>query len=213
MTEKLKKHKDMAFLAAFGFILAIIGMLVISGMVALPSFASQATDAVAVTAYVRSLIVFSVNPTAVTLIPDLIDTLGNPTVGSSTAVSLMLGTNAGGGWNITIRGTNGGLASTTATTSLIATVPITSSSTLSAGIDGYGANATTTLAGVSLFLYDNWGTQKVAAISSTTPQTLAQKNSANASTTVAQIKIYAAATSSKAVGTYTDTIILTATSQ
>ena len=60
-------------------------------------------------------------------------------------------------------------------------------------------------------LYNYWGTNTVGAVS-TTLNTLASKGSANATATVATIKIYAAATSTQVAGTYRDTITLTATS-
>lgn len=213
MAEKLKKHKDMAFIIGIGLFLAIVGVLTLSGMIVLPNLASAATQTVSVSATVNPWLTFSVNPTSAPLTPDLVDAAGGVAIGSSTNISLIVGTNSSGGWNITIQGQNGGLASTT---NLIASVAAgaAASTTLVAGTNGYGANSTTTLTGVTVDpRYDKWGTVTVAAIASSTSQALASKGTKNASTTVATMKVYAAATSTQASAVYSDTITLTATSQ
>ena len=213
MAEKLRKHKSTALIMAGGLFLAVAALLTLSELVPLPDFASAATDTVTVTATVQSWMTFDVNPNAVTLSPDLVNTSGSPGIGSSTNITLQLGTNSSGGWNVTIEGLRGGLATSTYMILSVATGTV-ASTTLTAGTDGYGAHATSTLAGVTVDpRYNKWTTVTVAAISSTTIQTLATKTSANSSTTVATVKVFAAATGTAPSATYQDTITFTATSQ
>lgn len=178
-----------------------------------PVFAANATGNVSVTATVQSWLVFSVTPTSAALSPNLVDTSGNASVASSTSITMNGGTNDASGWSITIAGTNAGLS--TSTFDLIESVATgaSASTTLVAGTDGYGANATTTLAGASIGSpYDNWGSAKVGAIASSTAQTIVSKGTANSSTTLATMKIYAAADTAQPAGTYGDTVVLTITS-
>ena len=217
MAEKIKKHKSILFILEAGLIFAITGLVIsgMSGIVGFPSFAQAATttQTVTVTATVQPWLYFSVSPTSITLAPDLIDITGNVHIGSSTSnVSMTVGTNSSGGWTVGVKGLNGGLASST---NLIATVPTSATTTITAGADGYGANvSTSTGSGLQVGAgYAGWGTSAVGAIASSTEQTILTKATPNASTTVGQMKVYAACDSAQPVGVYGDTITLTLTSQ
>jgi len=198
-------------------ILLIIGglaILVLIGTVGVELFtpkevSADATSTVGVTATVESWLTFQVSTTSVSLTPALVDSTGATHIGSSTAITLTLGTNNTNGWSITIQGANGGLYSNTAS-HLISTVSGTS--TLSAGTDGYGANATATYSGVTIGnYYDYWGTDTVGEIASSTSYTLASRDSPNAEADVADMKIKAAAqATTPAANDYSDTITLTA---
>lgn len=212
MADLIREHKELVIFAGLGLILAAAIFLTMSNLFDFPVFAATATQTVSVTATVQSWLLFSVSPTSTALSPDLVNTSGGTAIGSSTNITLMGGTNDAGGWSITIRGANGGLA--TSTFDLIESVATgtSASTTLTAGTDGYGANATTVLSGASIGApYNNWGTAKVGAIASTTSQTLVN-GPVTASTTLATMKIYAAANADQPAGTYGDTVTLTITS-
>jgi hypothetical protein len=214
MPEIIKKNLDVALVLGIGLVLAISGIMGMIELVALPDFASAATTAtVGVTATVQEWITFSVNPTSVTLSPALVDTAGTTAVGSSTAITLNVGTNSADGWSISVNGataagtcTNGGLVSGTSSI-----CQPSATSTLAAGTDGYGANATSATSGVAIAAnYNYWGSTTVGELD-TTASTFANKNSPNAATDVASMKVYAACDSAQPSGSYTDTITLTAT--
>ena len=212
MAEKIKKHWDLVLISGIGLTLAIAGILAISGMIALPNPAEAATATVGVTATVQEWLTFSVNPTSVTLTPDLVDTAGNTAVGSSAAVTLTLGTNSPDGWSIDARGATaaatclqGGLVSGS-----YEICQPSATSTLAAGTDGYGANATDTLTGVTIAAnYAYWGTNTVGELNDTDSD-FASKTSSNASSDVASMKVLTASDALQEPGSYTDTITLTA---
>jgi len=212
MAEKIKKHWDLVLISGIGLTLAIAGILAISGMIALPNPAEAATATVGVTATVQEWLTFSVNPTSVTLTPDLVDTAGNTAVGSSAAVTLTLGTNSPDGWSIDARGATaaatclqGGLVSGS-----YEICQPSATSTLAAGTDGYGANATDTLTGVTIAAnYAYWGTNTVGELNNT-DNDFASKTSSNASSDVASMKVLTASDALQDPGSYTDTITLTA---
>lgn len=172
--------------------------------------AQQSTTTVGITAIVEAWLVFSVTPTSAFLSPPLVQADGTLNIGSSTEIVLNLGTNATNGWGITIKGQNGGLYSTS-TGELIPTVSGTS--TLVAGTDGYGANATSTLAGVTIGNYYNYyDTNTVGEIVTSTSRTLASKSTSNSTQSVAKMKVKAATTAERRpAANYSDTIVLTAT--
>jgi hypothetical protein len=217
MAEKIKKHKSIVFILGTGLLFLIAGLMIsgISGIIGFPDFAQAATTTktVTVSATVQPWLYFSVNPTAIALTPDLLDVNGNVNIGSSTNVTFIVGTNSSGGWTIGVRGLYGGLGSTTA--NLIPSVPVAATTTIVAGTDGYGANATGSIAGVVVQGngYAGWGSATVGAIPTSTSQLILSKSSANASSTVGLMKVYAACDSAQPVGTYEDTITLTLTSQ
>jgi len=217
MAEKIKKHKSIVFILGTGLIFAIAGLLIsgMSGIIGFPSFAQAATTTktVTVSATVQPWLYFSVSPTSISLTPDLLDINGSPNIGSSTNVTFTVGTNSSGGWTIGVRGLYGGLGSTTA--NLIPSVPVSATTTIVAGTDGYGANATGSIAGVVVQGngYAGWGSATVGAIPTSTSQLILTKGTANASSTVGLMKVYAACDAAQPVGTYEDTITLTLTSQ
>lgn len=217
MVQKIKKHKKSFLVFVIGLLFIIAGALTLSGIINLPEFASaQETETVSVTATVQPYIVFTAQPSSVTLTPDLVSTAGTANIASSSNVSLLIGTNSGGGWIVSVQGLYGAIASSSASaTPTILSVALGATTTLVAGIDGYGINATNVITGVSILGngYGGWGSPIVGAVASSSPQDLMSKATANSSTTVGYIKVYAAATTTKTSGTYTDTITLTATSQ
>lgn len=172
--------------------------------------AQQSTSTVGITAVVEAWLDFSVSPTSTTLQPPLLQADGTLNVGSSTAIALSLGTNAPNGWGITIKGQNAGLYSASRA-HLISTVVGTS--TIATGTEAYGANATSTLAGVTIeSYYDYYGTNTVGEIASSTSHSLASKSSANSTQSVANMQVKATATDTTPPATdYSDTISLTAT--
>ena len=208
MAELIKKNQEIVILA-IGLLLTALGLLSFSGLIVWPTaFAtSTATKTIVVTAVVQESLTFSVSVTSTTLTPDLVDTAGNAAIGSSTNITLSLGTNAGK-WKIEVNG-----ADTVGMVRLGGSETIVSvSGTIATGTNGYGLNATTSYAGVTIDpVYNYWGTPTVGP-ATTTLRTLATKQTGNASATVATIKIYAAATSTQVAGNYRDTITLTATS-
>jgi len=221
MPKLLVKNKGIVFALVLGLILTVAGLTGLIGKIVLPKvLAATATQTVEVTATVEAWLQFTANPSSVTLLPSLVDSAGTGHIGSSTNVTLNLGTNAVSGWNITIEGKYAGLchSSATGTTcstssdNLIVSVPTGGTTALSAGTDGYGANATPTLSGVTIgTYYNNWNSDTVGAIASSTSQTLASKSTPNASVDVAYLKIKAASEIAQKSGSYYDTITLTAT--
>lgn len=210
MAESIKKNQEFVILA-IGLLLTTLGLLSFSGLITWPTVdaTSTATRTIVVTAVVQEWLTFSVSVTSTTLTPDLVDTAGNTAVGSSTSITLSLGTNAGA-WKIEVNGTDTTGMVRVGGSETIASVNPTG--TITAGINGYGLNATGSLAGVNIDpRYAFWGTNAVGGVT-TTLRSLATKANANASATVATIKIYAAATSTQVAGNYRDTITLTATS-
>ena len=181
-----------------------------SGTLFQKGLAQTATGTVAVTAIVEAWLDFSATPTAVVLSPPLVQSDGTLNIGSSPPIDLILGTNAPNGWGITIRGANAGLYSTT-TAHLIPTVVGTS--TLATGTEAYGANATSTLSGVTIgSYYDYYGTNTVGEIASSTSYNLASKSTANSTQPVAKMQVKATASDvTPPAGNYSDTITLTAT--
>ena len=195
MAEKIKKHKDAVFILGIGLIFTVAAIAGMSGIVAVPNFASAATTAeVGVTATVDAWLSIEVDPSSVTLSPSLVDTVGDTHVGSSTQnVAIDVGTNSDQGWSISIKGANDALEY--GATGSIASV--SASTTLIAGTDGYGANATNSMADVTIGdIYKHWGTTDVGEIK-TGGQVLASRGTYQAAETVALIKVYAAAVSTK----------------
>jgi hypothetical protein len=207
MAETIKKHKDLAFIVGIGLFLTIAGILVMSGMIALPSSVSAATETVVVTATVAEYLTFTVSPTSTTLSPNLIDSAGALHIASTTPDIIMGVTTNAGGFSITLQGANAGLATTTAADPLIETVSVTS--TVATGTDAYGANATSSTATIGAN-YDYWGTDTVGEIASSSAATLSTDTSTPGSATTT-MEIKAACDVAQEAATYTDTITLTVT--
>jgi hypothetical protein len=169
--------------------------------------AATATSSVQITANVQAWLSFAVSPTSTTLTPDLVNTAGAVFIGSSSAdVVLTLGTNATGGYSVSMKGTNGGLKS--GTSYLISTTGTSSSSTISAGTNNYGAQGSSTGATVNP-IYNYWNGLYVGSIASSTSNVFTSYTGQTASQ-VTWLNVVAAAASTQPAGSYTDTIILTA---
>lgn len=197
-------------LASF-FFLTILSLMVFLGKTIFSQKvqAQTATTTIGVAATVEAWLDFSVSTTSVNLLPPLVQADGTLNVGSSTDITLNVGTNAYNGWSVTIRGQNAGLLYG-AIPHLIPTVAATG--TVATGTEAYGANATSTLAGVIIgAYYDYYGTNVVGAIASSTSYTLASKGTSNSTQSVANMVVKASATATTPPGNYTDTITLTAT--
>lgn len=202
----LKNRKKI--LTGLGLI-AVFGLAVVFPVIRGSEPASaQVQRTVDVTAIVQEWIAFTVSESSTTLAPDLVDTGGNAEVGSSSAIRLNVGTNTTTGWTMAVVGTGEGLVSGANT---IKSVEPTS--TIAAGTEGYGLNATHTLAGVDMntTTYAFWDTTDVGRVNSTSTN-LATKSSANSTQEVIRIRFYAAANADNTPpGTYTGTTTLTAT--
>ena len=112
------------------------GLLSISGLIGLPSDVSATNTAtVTVTATVEAWIDIQVSTTSTPITPSLVDSAGGLHVGSTTAINVSVGTGDPAGWTVNIKGVNDGLDY--GATDTVASVNTTS--TLSAGTDGYGA--------------------------------------------------------------------------
>lgn len=207
MIKKIKKRKDIFFVFGIGVSLALVSLLGLSGIIGLPGFVSAATETetVVVTATIEPFLTFTVSPTSTSLTPYLVTSTGGTNIASSTNISLSVGTNDTDGWSIEIKGANDGLVNGGTTID-----SVTASSTIAAGTDGYGANASGEASVTIGSYYDYWGSEDVGEIR-TAGQTLASKATANAHGLVATMKVYAASISTNPAGSYTDTITLTAT--
>lgn len=174
-----------------------------------PVFAQnlQIPKDILIAAIVQPWLYFEVSPLDLTLSPDLVSIEGRFNIGESPEVIFKVGTSNPGGWEIKIKGKNNGLKSS-ATGYIISTVNGTSS--LSAGNNGYGLQATTTLAGVIINpIYNYFDTSVVGEIVSDY-RVLATKYSSNLTLEVVKIKIKAAASiMAPADVEYTDFIIST----
>ncbi len=211
----LKHRKKIITFLAWGLILVLVaGPLTFFNWKPIKLFGQKevmaqtnSTTTLSVSAEIQAWLDFSVNPDNVDL-GALVLSTGESVLSSSTDIQLNIGTNNPSGWYVDIRGANAGLYNAT-TSYLIATVNGTS--TLVTGVDGYGANATGTLSGVTVGSYYNfWGTQTVGEIASSTLRRLIEKDSSNSTQQVGLMKVWATATSTAPVGIYQDTATLTA---
>lgn len=143
-----------------------------------------------IAATVQPWLYFEVSPTTLILSPDLVSSEGVFNIAETEDVILKVATNNRDGWEIKIKGKNGGLKST-ASNYLLASVNGTS--TLIAGKEGFGAQATTTFSEVLINpIYDYYGTDIVGEIS-TDNKILVWKFSRNSVMEVAKLKIKATA--------------------
>ena len=209
MPEIIKKHGNTAFTAGLAIVLLIGTIVVISGTMSSPmstEASATASTSVTVNAVVSAYITLAVSTTSTYLMPNLVNSSGNTFIGSST-VSTTVSTNDSAGYTLSLQGTYGGVSSTP---NLILNVASsTGSSTITAGVDGYGANATSSQATIlATSTYNFWGQDIVGTISSTTNNLISQESAAGANRTTL-IKIYAATDSVQPSGTYQDYIILT----
>ena len=163
-------------------------------------------DGIIVYGTVQEYLSFAASTNTVALAPDLVDSSGNPHIASSSNIILTLDTSSADGYSITVSGTGNGLASGS---NYIYTAPATT--TVVAGTNAFGLQATTTTPGLTLSSRFSWpftGTV-IGSASSSSAVTLASKGSAGANQTLT-IRFLAAATSSQAAGNYQEIITLTA---
>lgn len=171
---------------------------------------STTSEAVTVKATVQAWIDFEVSTTTLDLTPPLLQADGTLNIGSTPDLDLSLGTNAPLGWQIRIRGQNGGLYSSSANY----TIPsVSGTSTLATGTEAYGANATSATSTVTIGSYYNYyGTNPpVVGEIQTSDNVLASKTSKNPKVLVAKMQVKATASQVTPPGSdYQDVITLTA---
>ena len=215
MAEKIKKHWDLVLVGGIGLTLAIIGVLIMSGMMVLPNFASAATTvqaSVGVTATVSEWLTFTVSTSSVTLTPDLVSITGATAIASSSIIDLNLGTNSPNGWSMSVTSTNGQLNGSAGGS--INSPATGNTTTTAAGTDAYGINATTTYGTISipaLYAEATLDSNVVGSVD-TSSQSFATSSQIFAdNTNVIDIRVRASCDALQEPGSYTDTIYLTAT--
>lgn len=172
------------------------------------SFAqSEIPKDIFIAASVQPWLYFEVSPLVLTLSPDLVSQEGIFNIGETPEVIFKVGTSNPDGWEIKIKGQNNGLKSLAANYIISS---VNGTSTLVAGSEGYGAQATSTLNGVLInSIYDYYETNTVGEIINEY-KILASKNSSNALAEVLKFKIKASASiTTPADVEYSDIIILT----
>ena len=210
MAKIIKRNIDIILVAGIGLSLLVVAMMGIYQSIPMISvdYVSAATDTeITVSATVQEWLTLGVSTSSVALSPDLVDTAGNTAIASSSDINITVGTNNGSGWHLSVESANGKL-----TTSTYDILSCDVTSTIAAGTDMYGVNATTSYGGVTISPdYNYWGQNVVGAASSTADLTFAEKSSANTSTTVATMKIMAACNDEQESGIYADTLTITVT--
>lgn len=214
MAERIKKHWDITLVLGIGVTLMAWGIIGMIGTIVFPNPISAATDSVTVSATVAAWASIDVTPSSITLSPNLVNSAGVTRVASSTSnLTLYVGTNSTSGWTVAIRsdgnGSTGGLYNSSLSgDNLIETVNTTSTLTDADDNDGYGSNATTSVAAVTITnTYNTWGTLVVGRLAYTNTQ-LASRATAAASTTVASVKVYAECDSAQQAATYEDILYI-----
>lgn len=209
--EKILRERKRVFLFLAGLI--IFFCLVSFVWKSLPANAqneSTTTEAVTVRATVQAWIDFDVSTSSLDMTPPLVQADGTLNIGSTPDLDLSVGTNAPLGWQIRIKGQNGGLYSSSATY----TIPsVSGTSTLATGTEAYGANATSATSTVTIGSYYNYyGTNPpVVGEIQTSDNVLASKTSKNPKVLVAKMQVKATASPSTPPGNdYQDVITLTA---
>ena len=197
MVKIIKKNWDITLLLGIGAVLIIVGVI---GTVGWPKLASG--EEITVTATISEWMTLAASAsTTGTLSPNLVDTAGATHISSSTTLTLTMGTNSSDGYSVTASSSNAGLKATTTISTGIATT------TLSAGVNGYGIQATSTVSNLVQAVY-NWATstQNVGAATSSTK--MLSKSSA-ALPDVVWMTVKAACLVTTAVGSYTDKLTFT----
>ncbi len=206
MREIIKENLDTTFAVVIGIIFAIIGIIGIADTFPIINPASAATETISVSATISQWISFSVSTNTVAITPDLVTSAGGTNIGSSPDITLTAGTNDADGYSIDLRDSYGGLCHSGGCSVWKVT---STDATLSAGTDGYGAQASSTDSDVTIGAnYNYWGNNQVGDISSTTAQTVAS-TSGPSSSDQTLLKLKAAAADTDPDGTYSDTLTLT----
>ncbi len=207
MAKTIKKHKEMIFTIAVGLLIAITGIVGMYG--ALPIFTGSVeaatTATVNVSAQVREWASLTSSSTA-TLVPDLVDYSGNEAVGSTTGLGFIAKSNSGDGYSVTVEG-DGSNQLTGSVSGSIASVAAGATSTVVAGTDNYGIQATSTESTVAS-IYDNWGDDIMGPVRAAV--TIVNHGApTDADGHLTNFRIAAACDGQQASGAYTDTITLT----
>jgi len=208
MPETIKKYGDVALALVIGLILVIAGMVGLSGMIAQPSSVSAATETVTVYATVEAWVSLAVSPTTTTMSPALVSTTGGVSIGESDYIQITCGTNGTSGYSLDIKSANEALCHSGG----CGTASISSASTtLVAGTDGYGAQATSTDGDVTIDSDFNLATSSNAVYGLESGDADLADTGGPTSGDISWLTLKAAATSTKQSGTYDDTITLTLT--
>jgi len=205
MPEIIKKNWDIALVLGIGFALAIAGVVGIGGVGFGTNDALAAATSVTVTATVSQWLTFSISTDTASIVPALVDTSGVLATGTSNVITLTAGTNAGGGFSITIASDDGKL--NYGVTSTIASHG-SGSTTVAVGSDKYGIQASSTQITVAA-IYKYWDAATIG-VASSTAQPLCSTTTSAASTPT-DIRFKATTSATKPAGNYTDTITLTCT--
>lgn len=204
MAKTIKKHWDIAAVIGIGLTLAIAGILVMSGMIALPSSVSAATETVSVSATIEQWLSLQVSTNTMTITPALVTAAGGTQIGTSNYVTSTAGTNATSGFSIQIKSdSNAGLCHEDG----CGTYKIASATTtVVAGEDHYGAQATSSTMTVKT-KYDHWDASNDVGGLATTSDTVSTFNTNGEETTTLRLK--ASALKTDPDGAYSDNLTLT----
>jgi len=166
------------------------------------------TKDVTVQATVSPWIFLSVSATSTNIQPDLVTETGEVNIGESDYIQITAGTNNSSGYSLDIKSLNAALCHTDGCE--IGQIS-SASSTLQAGQDGYGAQATSSDTDVTIATSYNHATStNIVGGLETKDNDLADATGPSLSDII-WLTLKAAATSSKPSGTYKDTITLTCT--
>ena len=163
------------------------------------------TATVSVTAQVREWASLTASSTAA-LSPDMVDYSGNLSIASSSGLGFISKSNSGDGYSVTVQGDgdnrlDGSISGT------IDSVGAGATSTIVAGTDGYGIQATSTESTVAS-IYDNWGDNIMGPIRAAV--TIVNKDApTDADGHYTSFRIAAACDVQQGSGEYSDTITLT----
>ena len=209
MAKTIKKHKEIIFTIIVGLLITITGIVGMYGVV--PTFTNTVeaatTAEVSVTATVQEWISITASSTA-TLSPDLVDINGVVHLASSTGLGFIAKSNSADGYTVTITGANDGLDGSVSGS--IASVGLAATTTIAAGTDGYGVQASSTEATVDA-LYDNWGNDTLGSAHTTGQSMVDYTGPTDADGHLVGFRIAAACDAQQESGSYTDTITLTIT--
>lgn len=193
------------------FVILVCFVMLLAGLGGVNKADAQADlpEDVAIAAIVETWLYLAISPLTVDIEPALIGPDGTLNIGTSPDIIFTIGTNSPNGWYVEMKGENNGLRSESMDLTIDS---VNATSTLLAGTDGYGANATATLVGVLLGeLYDYYDTDTVGEIINDY-KLLASNTGANPLTDVVKMQIKAAASiTTPAAADYSDIIFITLT--
>ena len=216
MAETIREHKELIFGVGTGLILAAMAIVALSGLMAPArdvSAAAAASTTITLTATVQEYLTITASENSTSMTGDLVDTAGNTGVASTGAIELYVSTNNAGGYSLTVQGLNGGLATSSYALYIQSATWVTGTptTTIAAGTDGFGINASSTQSTIT-FDFDYWDSQIVAGVSSTTATTVATYASPIQNSTTS-IRAYGASDALQGAGVYQEELWMTATGQ